>query len=91
MIRELVRSLGVLKVAKKSPRRGTLTLSGEALLLLDRMRGGSPKSTFVESLLKKEAVLRERSAFYEEANRAYTSKVCEETLRIHEEFPIDEA
>ena len=88
---EFVRSLGVLKVAKKSPKRGTLTLSGEALLLLDRMRGGNPKSTFVESLLKKEAGFRERSAFYEEANRAYTSKVCEETLRIHEEFPIDEA
>ena len=91
MIRKLVRFLGVPKVAKKSPKRGTLTLSGEALLLLDRMRGGNPKSTFVENLLKKEAGLRERSAFYEEANRAYTSKVCEETLRIHEEFPIDEA
>ncbi len=86
-----MRSLGVLKVAKKSPKRGTLTLSREAILLLDRMRGGNPKSIFVESLLKKEAGLRERSAFYEEANRAYTPKVCEETLRIHEEFPIDEA
>ena len=55
------------------------------------MRGGNPKSIFVESLLKKEAGLRERSAVYEEANRAYTPKVCEETLRIHEEFSIDEA
>jgi L-fucose mutarotase/ribose pyranase (RbsD/FucU family) len=81
----------VLKVAKKSPKRGTLTLSGEALALLDRMRGRSPKSTYVENLLKKEMGRLERSAFYEEANRAYTSKVCEETIKIHEEFPMDEA
>ena len=55
------------------------------------MRGGSPKSTYVEKLLREEAGRRERSAFYEEANQAYTSRVCEETLRIHEAFPIDEA
>ena len=80
----------MLKVAKKSPTRGTLTLSGGALLLLNRMRGGSPKSTYVEKLLREEAGRRERAAFYEEANQAYTSRVCEQTLRIHEAFPIHE-
>jgi len=86
-----MRFLGVLKVAKKSPLRGTLTLSGQALSLLDRMRGRSPKSTYVEKLLREEAGRIERSAFYEEVNQAYTSRVCEETLRIHEAFPIHEA
>jgi hypothetical protein len=55
------------------------------------MRGDSPKSTFVEELLREEAGRRERAVFYEEANQAYTSKVCEETLRVHGEFPVDEA
>ena len=86
-----MRSLGVLKVVKKSPNRGTLTLSGEALRLLERMRGKSPKSTYVEKLLREEAGRLERSAFYEEANQAYTSRVCEETLRVHEKFPVHEA
>ena len=81
----------MLKVAKKSPLRGTLTLSGEALSLLDQMRGKSPKSTYVEKLLREEAGRMERSAFYKEVNQAYTSKVCEETLRIHEAFPVHEA
>lgn len=55
------------------------------------MRGKSPKSTYVERLLREEAGRLERSAFYEEANLAYTSKVCEETLKVHQEFPIHEA
>ena len=66
-------------------------MSGEALSLLERMRGKSPKSTYVERLLRKEAGRLERSIFYEEANSAYTSKVCEETLKVHQEFPIHEA
>jgi len=86
-----MRNSGVLKVVKKSPLRRTLTLSAEALSLLERMRGRSPKSTYVEKLLREEAGRMERSAFYEQVNQAYTSKVCEETLKIHEAFPIHEA
>jgi hypothetical protein len=86
-----MRSLGVLKVARKSPNRGTLTLSGEALRLLEQMRGKNPKSTYVEKLLRDEAGRLERSAFYEEANQAYTSRVCEETLKVHQDFPVHEA
>lgn len=86
-----MRLIGVPKVAQKSPKRGTLTLGCEALVLLERMRGQSPKSTFVEKLLREEAERKKRAAFYEETNRAYTSKVCEETLKIHQEFPIHEA
>ena len=85
-----MRLYGVLKVARKSPIRGTITLGGAALGLLEKMRGDSPKSTFVEELLREEAGRRERAVFYEEANQAYTSKVCEETLRVHGEFPVDE-
>ncbi len=86
-----MRLCGVLKIAKKSPSRGTITLGWVALELLEKMRGDSPKSTFVEELLREEAERRERAVFYEEANQAYTTKVCEETLRVHGEFPVDEA
>jgi hypothetical protein len=55
------------------------------------MRGKNPKSTYVEKLLRDEAGRLERSAFYEEANQAYTSRVCEETLKVHQDFPVHEA
>ena len=56
--------------------------------MLDRLRGESPKSVFVEELLAKEMSRREREVFYRDAVNAYTPKVREETLRLNKETPI---
>jgi hypothetical protein len=77
-----------MKVAKKSSQsRQTLTLSRPAFEILDRLRGGLPKSVFVQSLLEKEKLRREREVFYRDAVAAYTPKACEETLELNEATP----
>ena len=76
------------KVAKKSsPSRQTLTLSRPAFDILDMLRGNLPKSVFVQELLEKEKLRREREVFYQNAVAAYTQKVCEETLELNEATP----
>jgi len=78
-----------MKVVSASPNsRQTLTLTRNAFGILDSLRGNAPKSVFVEELLAKEKVRREREVFYREAIAAYTPKVREETLKLNEETPI---
>ncbi len=78
-----------MKVASKSPAlRQTLTLTRSAITLLDSLRGGMPKSVFVEELLEKEKKRREREAFYRTAVASYTPGVRLETLKLNEETPI---
>ena len=76
-------------VASKSPKsRQTLTLTRSAFGVLDSLRGGMPKSVFVEELLSKEKRRREREAFYRTAVASYTPDVRVETLKLNEELPI---
>jgi hypothetical protein len=80
-----------MKVASKSPiRRRTLTLPLAALSLLDQLREGQSRSAYLERLLEREYRRIERERFHAEVNAAYTPEVCEETLRINEEFPAHE-
>jgi hypothetical protein len=80
-----------MKVAKKSPlRRRTLTLPLAAFPILDRLRGEASRSAYVEGLLEREHSRVEQERFQAEVNIAYTLEVCEETLRVNEEFPVDE-
>ena len=77
-----------MKIAKKSPQsRQTLTLSRLAFDILDMLRGGLPKSVFVQELLEKEKLRREREVFYRDAVAAYTPDVCRETLELNEATP----
>jgi len=78
-----------MKVANKSPdSRRTLTLTRSAFGILDSLRGEMPKSVFVEELLAKEKIRREREVFYRDAVNAYRPKVRDETLKLNEETPI---
>jgi hypothetical protein len=80
-----------MKVAKKSPiRRRTLTLPIAAFPLLDHLRGERSRSAYLEDLLEREHGRVEEERFQAEVNAAYTAEVCEETLRVNEDFPIDE-
>jgi hypothetical protein len=80
-----------MKVAKKSPlRRRTLTLPLAAFPTLDRLRGEASRSAYVEGLLEREYSRVEQERFEAEVDAAYTPEVCEETLRVNEEFPVDE-
>ena len=80
-----------MKVAKKSPpSRRTLTLPIAAFPLLDRLRGERSRSAYVEGLLKREHARTEQERFQAEVNAAYTAEVCEETLRVNDEFPVHE-
>jgi hypothetical protein len=80
-----------MKVAKKSPLpRRTLTLPVAAFPLLDRLRVEMSRSAYVEGLLEREDDRIEEKRFQAEVNAAYTAEVCEETLRVNDEFPIDE-
>jgi hypothetical protein len=80
-----------MKVAKKSPfKRRTLTLPVAAFSLLDRLREGAPRSAYLERLLEREFRRLELERFHAEVNAAYTAEVCEETLRVNEEFPVHE-
>jgi hypothetical protein len=80
-----------MKVAKKSPhKRRTLTLPVDAFLLLDSLRGEAPRSTYLGSLLEREYRRIEQERFYAQVKAAYTAEVCEETLRVNEEFPVHE-
>jgi hypothetical protein len=45
-------------------------------LILDVLRGELPKSFFVQELLVKEKLLREREVFYRDAVAAFAPKVC---------------
>jgi len=77
-----------MKIAKKSSQsRQTLTLSRPAFDILDILRGGLPKSVFVQELLEKEKLRREREVFYRDAVAAYTPEVCRETLELNEATP----
>ena len=77
-----------MKIASKSPQsRQTLTLSKSAFDILDVLRGELPKSVFVQELLVKEKLRREREIFYRDAVAAYTPKVCRETLELNEATP----
>ena len=44
----------------------------------------------MEELLEREDDRVKQERFEAEVNAAYTQEVCEETLRVNEEFPIDE-
>jgi hypothetical protein len=80
-----------MKVAKKSPmRRRTLTLPLAAFPLLDRLRGQTSRSAYLEELLEREHDRVEQERFHVKVNAAYTAEVCKETLRVNEEFPIHE-
>ena len=80
-----------MRVAKKSPhRRRTLTLPVDAFLLLDGLRGEAPRSAYLGSLLEREYRRIEQERFHAQVNAAYTAEVCEETLRVNEEFPVHE-
>jgi hypothetical protein len=80
-----------MRVAKKSPhRRRTLTLPVDAFLLLDRLRGEAPRSTYLGNLLERECRRIDQERFHAQVNAAYTAEVCEETLQVNEEFPIHE-
>ena len=80
-----------MKVAKKSPMgRRTLTLPLAAFPTLDRLRGKTSRSAYVEGLLEREHHRVEQERFQAGVNAAYTAEVCEETLRVNGEFPIDE-
>jgi hypothetical protein len=80
-----------MKVAKKSPQeRRTLTLPLAAFALLDRLRGGAPRSAYLERLLERENRRLEQERFHAEVNAAYTVEVCEETLRVNEVLPVHE-
>lgn len=59
--------------------------------LLNRLRGSTSKSRYLEELLRAEAEAREKRAFYAGAVAAYTQRVCEETLSLNAEYPVDEA
>jgi hypothetical protein len=77
-----------MKIAKKSSQsRQTLTLSRPAFDILDMLRGGLPKSVFVQELLEKEKLRREREVFYRDAVAAYTPEVCRETLELNKATP----
>lgn len=71
-------------------RRRTLTLPLAAFSILDRLRGEAPRSAYLEGLLERESRRLELEQFYSEVNAAYTVQVCEETLRVNEEFPVHE-
>ena len=78
-------------VAKKSPDgRRTLTLRLTALAMLDQLRGEAPRSVYLERLLERENRRLEEEQFHVKVNAAYTAKVCAETLRVNEEFPVHE-
>jgi hypothetical protein len=80
-----------MKVALKSPvARRTLTLPVASLALLDELRGNLPKSVYLEGLLEQERARVEEERFFASVNAAYTPAVCEDTLRVNEEFPIHE-
>jgi hypothetical protein len=80
-----------MKVAKKSSiRRRTLTLPVAAFPLLDHLRGETSRSAYLEGLLEREHHRVEQERFQAEVNAAYTAEVCEETLRVNDEFPVDE-
>ena len=51
------------------------------------LRGELPKSVFVQELLVKEKLRREREVFYRDAVAAYAPKVCSETLELNEATP----
>jgi hypothetical protein len=78
-----------MKVAQKSSAsRQTLTITRSAFDILDRLRGETPKSIFIQNLIEKEKRRREREAFYQSVLAAYTPEVCLETLELNEAIPI---
>ena len=80
-----------MKVAGKSPiKRRTLTLPSSTFSLLDRLRGEAPRSAYLAGLLEREYDRIEQERFHADVNAAYTLQVCEETLRVNEEFPVHE-
>ena len=80
-----------MKVAEKSPTpRRTLTLPTHSLKLLDELRGSTAKSAYLEQLLERERLQLEDARWVADMNAAYTPEVCEQTLRINDEYPIHE-
>ena len=51
------------------------------------LRGGLLKSVFVQELLVKEKLRRQRKVFYRDAVADYAPKVCSETLELNEATP----
>jgi hypothetical protein len=82
-----------MKVVKKSLKnqRRTLTLNEASIELVERLRGGKPKSVFIAELVAAEAERRKKQSFYASAIAAYTPEVSRETLAINAQFPISEA
>src|SRR5260221_14458443 len=87
-----------MKVARKltkkvalAPIRATLTLTRETYRKIDALRGGEPRSVWVQRLIEREERRRERQRFAATLRERYTDAVCRETLAVHDEFPIDEA
>ncbi len=86
-----------MKVARKSPgkrriiaSRATLTLSADSYRKIDELRGEEARSTWVQGLIEQEEKTRERKKFAQALAEQYTSKVCRETLAVHDEFPVHE-
>jgi hypothetical protein len=67
-----------------------MTLPRQAFVLLDRLREGKSRSAYLERLLEREYRRIEQEKFCAAVNAAYTPKVCAETLRLNEEFPVHE-
>jgi len=86
------------KTSKTSPKkrllrarkRATLTLSVETYEKIDKLRGGTARSAWIDDLVEAEKVRREREALAELCRQQYTPEVCRETLRINDEYPIHE-
>lgn len=81
-----------MKVARKSPKsRHTLTLPEHVFRQIDSLRGKTPRSVYLATVLKQEELRRKREKFLAEVNAAYTPAVVRQTLRVNEAFPVDES
>ena len=87
-----------MKVAKKSPRRSpgatprraTLTLSGETYCKIDGLRGEQSRSAWIHQLVEREEQRHERERFAQKLREQYTAAVTRETLALNKEFPVHE-
>jgi hypothetical protein len=85
-----------MKVAKKSPRRAlatsprraTLTLTAEVYRKIDQLRGGQPRSAWIQRLVENEEQRRERERLAQTLSKEYTAAIARETLALNQEFPI---
>ena len=86
-----------MKVARKSPKkrratatRATLTLSRDVYHKIDELRGGEPRSVWVQGLIEREERQRQRDDLAAALREQYTAEVCRETLSVNDAFPVHE-